>query len=83
MDRFDFDKGTRDALNAAVDIGIIDAVELGCKMATRGIDPEAIMGDITEAAFSDIHSSKGYLRHAQWWRVSNEWHLERRRREMN
>jgi len=80
MDRFDFDKLTRDALNAAVDIGIIDAVELGCMIATHGVDAEVIMTEITEAAYADIHCSEGYAAHAQWCRVNNQWRAEHPRR---
>lgn len=66
MTRFDFDKITRDAFNAAVSLGIIDAVELGCLMAQHRTDAQAIIDEITEAAFCDHHSAEGFQRHSRW-----------------
>jgi hypothetical protein len=66
MTRFDFDKITRDAFNAAVSLGIIDAVELGCLMAQHGTDAEAIIKEITLAAYCCSHSAQGRARHSSW-----------------
>lgn len=69
MTRFDFDKITRDAFNAAVALDIIDAVELGCLMAEHGTDAAAIIEEITTAAFADFHDGEGRKRHASWCRI--------------
>lgn len=72
MTRFDFDKITRDALNAAVTLGIIDAVGLGCIMANHGADAQLIVDEITEAAFCDFHSADGRERHGEWCDIIND-----------
>lgn len=77
MTRFDFDKQTRDAFNAAVEqLRIIDAVELGCLMVEHGTDAAAIMNEITEAAYADRHGNRS--KHALWCSINDDWHKARR-----
>jgi len=71
LTRFDFDKTTRDAFNAAVSLDIIDAVELGCLMAEHGADAGAIISEITHTAFLNFHSDVGRARHADWCEIVN------------
>jgi hypothetical protein len=77
MDRHDFDKMTRDALNEAVALEILDAVELGCLMANHGDDARKLMREITEIAFTGIHDIVGRKKHADWCGINDAWHAAR------
>ena len=55
LSRHDFSKDQRDLLNRAVEIGFIDAVELGVLMANLGSNFTEIQVELTEAAFSNSH----------------------------
>jgi hypothetical protein len=66
MTRYDFDETTRRALNSAVSLNIIDAVELGCIMAAHGTDVAAILAEITEAGWADRHSPESADARRAW-----------------
>jgi hypothetical protein len=64
MDRFDFTKDQRDLLNLAVKINVVDAVELGCMMSNVGVNFDVLCGELTETAFTNIHSESRI--HTEW-----------------
>lgn len=64
LDRFDYTQDQRSLLNKAVEIGFVDAVELGCMMANHGTNVHALFDGLTEAAFSNIHSERRL--HTEW-----------------
>jgi len=69
--RFDYTQDQRDALNAAVKIDFVDAVEIGVMMINHGDDFDAMLDELTEAAFSCIHYASE--KHAAWCDVANNY----------
>jgi hypothetical protein len=73
MNRFDYTETTRKAFNAAVALDIIDAVELGCMMNEHNGNVQAILQDITEAAYACIHTDKS--KHSAWVAIYDAWFI--------
>ncbi len=71
MNRHQFTQHTREAFNAAVDLDIIDAVELGCMMNEFKGNAAEIMNAITEAAYTHIHGDKS--KHSKWCAIADHW----------
>ena len=64
LSRHDFTKAERDLLNKDVEIGVIDPVELGVMIHNLGADCILLFGDLTLAAYSNIHSEPRI--HSEW-----------------
>jgi len=80
MDRFDFSSQARDAMNAAVRIEIIDAVELACIVAGHGTAEGQIMSDILECAWAHRHEEyEGGSRHGAFVAYYDAWSIFFRR----
>lgn len=55
LTRFDISLVHRDMLNAAVRIGLVDAVEIGVLIHNHGTNIEAVLDELSEAAYARIH----------------------------
>lgn len=55
MNRFSYSKPSRDLLNKAVALDILDAIELGCLMAELGTNVPSIVNEINEFVWASRH----------------------------
>ena len=75
MDRFDFTQSERDMLNKAVRIGVVDAVELGCMMSNIGVNFDQLASELTETAYTNIHSERRI--HTEWVTARDAYNAKR------
>ncbi len=64
MTRFDIPESVKALINKAVEVDIIDAVEVYSLASEHGDNWMALVDDVVEMAFSHIHSTDGRKKHS-------------------
>lgn len=73
ISRHDFTKGQRELLNYAVQIQLLDAVELGVLIANHGPDMEAIRKELDEFAWVLRTGSEEERNRRNQWITARNW----------
>lgn len=73
MAPYDFTDEQQEVLNKAVEIGVISAVEIGCKMAEYGPDFAHLEHDLLQTAWAHFHTDREM--HTKYCKVRDKYYI--------